>query len=179
MVRTPIRAQSSPSISEQSMSGAFDVMTTRGQSPSRSKGLFERIAQAATQWAGNSGAFLIALSLMIAWLIAGPIFGFSSTWQWVANTTTTMMTFLMVFLIQRSQKKESLSIQLKLNEIVAALEGASNRLIDVERLSEADLARLHKRYQELSVLTGGGVSLQGSHSVEDAKQFGNVEKPAD
>ena len=87
----------------------------------------------ATEWAGTSIAFGIASSVIVLWIASGPLFGFSDTWQLVINTGTTIVTFLMVFLIQRAQNKESRVVQLKLNEIVAALNGASNRLIDVER----------------------------------------------
>src|SRR5216684_3160130 len=94
----------------------------------------ERFAYAVTQWVGSARAFAVALAIVLIWAITGPIFHFSDTWQLVINTGTTIVTFLMVFLIQRSQNKESLAVQLKLNEIVAALRGASNRLINVENL---------------------------------------------
>src|SRR5262245_19191100 len=100
---------------------------------------FERVAHAATVWAGSSLGFALALGVMLFWLLTGPVFRFSDTWQLVINTGTTIVTFLMVFLIQRSQNKEAQAIQLKLNEIVAILEGASNRLINVEDLSEAEV----------------------------------------
>src|SRR4029079_11391380 len=96
----------------------------------------ERFSRRATEATGTSTAFILALLVIIIWLISGPLFGFSDTWQLVINTGTTIVTFLMVFLIQRSQNKDALAIHLKLNEIVAALEGASNRLIDVEDLTE-------------------------------------------
>ena len=91
-----------------------------------------------------------AAPVIIVWLVTGPLFHFSDTWQLVINTGTTIVTFLMVFLIQRAQNKDSLAIQLKLNEIVAAIPGASNRLIDVEDLSEAELKRLHQFYARLA-----------------------------
>jgi low affinity Fe/Cu permease len=89
---------------------------------------------AATQWAGSSWAFGIAVAVILVWGLTGPLFHFSDTWQLVINTGTTIVTFIMVFLIQRAQNKESKAVQLKLNEIVAAIQGASNRLIDVESL---------------------------------------------
>ena len=95
-------------------------------------GLLERFSMLATEWAGSSLAFSVALSIIVVWVVTGPLFGFSDTWQLVINTGTTIVTFLMVFLIQRTQNKESKIVQLKLSEIVAALQGASNRLIDVE-----------------------------------------------
>jgi low affinity Fe/Cu permease len=96
------------------------------------------------------------------------VFGFSDTWQLVINTGTTIVTFLMVFLIQRSQNKESRAVQLKLNEIVAALEGASNRLIDVESLSERELDVLRKHYGRLAELAAQDTDPARSHSVEEA-----------
>ncbi|MFO0863892.1 MAG: low affinity iron permease family protein [Gemmataceae bacterium] len=89
---------------------------------------------------------------MAAWGITGPIFQYSDTWQLVINTGTTIVTFLMVFLLQRSQNKDSLAIQLKLNEIVGAVRGASNRLINVEDMCEADINRLREHYAKLADL---------------------------
>ena len=97
-------------------------------------------------WTGSSAAFMIAFGVILAWIVSGPIFGFSDTWQLVINTGTTIVTFLMVFLIQRGQNKDARAVALKLNEIVAALEGASNRLIDAEDLSEHELDVLKKHY---------------------------------
>ena len=97
------------------------------------------------------------------------MFRYADTWQLVINTGTTIVTFLMVFLIQRTQNKDSLAIQLKLNEIVAAVPGASNRLIDVEALSEADLKRLHEFYSKLTEMAAKDVDLGRSHSIEEAE----------
>ena len=99
----------------------------------------------------------------------GPIFGFSDTWQLVINTGTTIVTFLMVFLIQRAQNKDSAAMQLKLNELVAAVKGASNRLIDVEDLTEEELEMLHPFYAELVTLAKKDRQLSKSHSVEEAR----------
>src|SRR5512133_1309855 len=104
----------------------------------------ERIATAVTRWTGSTSAFALACATLLIWALTGPLFGFSDTWQLVINTGTTIVTFLMVFLIQRTQNKDSLALHLKLNEIVAALQGASNRLIDVESLSEQELNLLHR-----------------------------------
>jgi low affinity Fe/Cu permease len=130
--------------------------------------LLERLSQKATQATGTSKAFIMALAIIIVWLITGPIFDFSDTWQLVINTGTTIITFLMVFLIQRSQNKDALAIHLKLNEIVAALEGASNRLIDVEDLTEDEIHTLHQHYQELVRMAKKDLSLTNSHSIEEA-----------
>src|SRR5436853_4212716 len=111
--------------------------------------LLERFSYQATKATGTSLAFILAVTVIIVWAITGPIFRFSDTWQLVINTGTTIVTFLMVFLIQRTQNKDALAIHLKLNEIVAAMEGASNRLIDVEDLSEDELRILHEHFRSL------------------------------
>src|SRR3954469_9128076 len=118
--------------------------------PTRSRSHFTRFAKGTARATGRPSAFLFAVAVILTWLVTGPLFHFSDTWQLVINTGTTVVTFLMVFLIQRAQNKDSLAIQLKLNEIVAAIPGASNRLIDVEALSEADLKRLHDFYSKLT-----------------------------
>src|ERR1051325_4877405 len=102
--------------------------------------MLERFSLKATKATGTSWAFVIAVVVLIVWGISGPLFNFSDTWQLVINTGTTIVTFLMVFLIQRTQNKDAQAIHLKLNEIVAAMEGASNRLIDVEDPSEDNVA---------------------------------------
>jgi low affinity Fe/Cu permease len=109
--------------------------------------VLERFSGRATKYSGSSWAFAIATALIVVWLATGPLFGFSDTWQLVINTGTTIVTFLMVFLIQRAQNKENEAVQLKLNELVAAVRGASNRLIDLEEWSEEELSELHKHYR--------------------------------
>jgi len=131
--------------------------------------LLERFSYKVTQWAGSSLAFFCALTVIVVWGVTGPIFGFSDTWQLVINTGTTIVTFLMVFLIQRAQNKESRAVHLKLNEIVAALEGASNRLIDVEDLTEDEIEVLHQHYRRLVAMAKKDASLTKSHSVEEAE----------
>src|SRR5437660_9899203 len=132
--------------------------------------IFWRFATAATRWTGSTFAFIAAVAVVLVWAVTGPLFRYSDTWQLTINTGTTIVTFLMVFLIQRSQNKDSLALQLKLNELVAAVEGASNRLIDVEDLSEEELALLHKHYQRLVVMAKKDLSLTHSHSIEEADQ---------
>src|SRR5829696_3970451 len=109
--------------------------------------IFERISARVAFAAGQSYAFMLALLVIVVWAIVGPLFGWSDTWQLVINTGTTIVTFLMVFLIQRTQNKDGMAIQLKLNELVAAVDGASNRLIAVEDLSERDLRVLQVHFQ--------------------------------
>src|SRR5438128_11118504 len=107
-------------------------------------------ASVVTQWAGSTTGFILATLVIVVWAATGPMLHWSDTWQLVINTSTTIVTFLMVFLIQRSQNKDSLAIQLKLNELVAAMEGASNRLIAVEDLDEEELRVLRIHYQRLA-----------------------------
>jgi low affinity Fe/Cu permease len=130
--------------------------------------LFERLAHRATMFSGSTVAFIAALAIIAVWLIVGPVFGFSDTWQLVINTGTTIITFLMVFLIQRMQNKDSKAIHLKLNELVAALNGPSNRLIDVEDLSEEELAILSDYYRVLASMAKKEKHLSISHSIEEA-----------
>lgn len=129
---------------------------------------FERMSASITRVTGSSAAFLLALGSVIVWAITGPLFNFSETWQLVINTGTTIITFLMVFLIQKAQNKESMSIQLKLNELIAATKGASNRLVGAEELSEADMTILHQHYQAMAEFTKKASDLRKSHSVEEA-----------
>jgi low affinity Fe/Cu permease len=129
-----------------------------------------RFAEAVTDWAGSNGGFATALAIVVAWAAVGPIFGFSDTWQLVINTGTTIVTFLMVFLIQRTQNKDALAIHLKLNELVAALQGASNTLVDVEALSEDELKVLKVHYGVLARLARGEIDTTKSHSIEEAKE---------
>ncbi len=130
--------------------------------------LFEILAHKATVFSGSTGAFIVSLFIIVIWLITGPYFKFSDTWQLVINTGTTIITFLMVFLIQRMQNKDSKAIHLKLNELVAALQGPSNRLIDVEALTEGELETLSVFYRHLADLAKKEQSLSRSHSIEEA-----------
>ena len=131
--------------------------------------ILEEFSLKATQATGSSTAFILALLTIVLWAATGPFFHFSDTWQLVINTSTTVITFLMVFLIQRTQNKDALAIHLKLNEIVAALEGASNRLIDVEDLTEDEIRTLHEHYQRLVEMAKKDLELTVSHSIEEAE----------
>jgi low affinity Fe/Cu permease len=135
------------------------------------KAWFERAAATITKAAGSSSAFLIALAVILVWAITGPIFHYTDTWQLVINTGTTIITFLMVFLIQQSQNKDSLAIQLKLNELIACDERASNRLIVVEDLTQEELEILKKFYIRLSDLAHKENDLHSSHSVDEATGY--------
>lgn len=132
--------------------------------------IFETLAHRATNFSGSTIAFIISFFIIIIWLVTGPYFNFSDTWQLVINTGTTIITFLMVFLIQRMQNKDSKAIHLKLNELVAALQGPSNRLIDVESMTEQELKTLSAFYHHLAELAKNEQSLSRTHSIEEAFQ---------
>lgn len=131
---------------------------------------FERFAYTISRFAGGSGAFAAAVGVVLVWGLTGPLFHYSNTWQLVINTGTTVVTFLMVFLIQRTQNKEALAVQLKLNEIVAALQGASNRLVNVEDLNEGDLEVLHAHYRSLAEMAKRDMDIRQSHSLDEADE---------
>lgn len=132
------------------------------------KSWFEKTSSGITKAVGSSHAFLLAVLVIIAWGVTGPIFHYSDTWQLVINTGTTIITFLMVFIIQQSQNKDSMAIQLKLNELIASDEKASNRLIVVEDLTQEELEVLKKFYVQLSELAEKENDLFSSHSVDEA-----------
>jgi low affinity Fe/Cu permease len=134
----------------------------------KSASFFERFASKVAQATGSPWAFFIAMMAIILWAITGPVFHYSDTWQLVINTGTTIITFLMVFVIQKSQNKDSKSVQLKLNELIAANKLASNRLIVVEDLTEEELDTLHAYYCRLAEETKKRMNMKESHSVEDA-----------
>jgi low affinity Fe/Cu permease len=131
--------------------------------------ILARFATLATVWTGSTPAIIAAVAVILIWLATGPIFHYSDTWQLLINTGTNIVTFLMVFLIQRAQNKEASAMQMKLNEIVAALEGASNRLISVEDLSEQELGVLHIHFQRLAEMARSESNIAESHSVEEAE----------
>ena len=109
----------------------------------------ERFSTWVSQAAGSTAAFASSLAVVIAWAAAGPFFKYSDTWQLIINTITNVTAFVMVFLIQRAQNKDGLAIQIKLSELLSAIKGATDPMVTVEDLSEADLRRLHARYVEL------------------------------
>jgi low affinity Fe/Cu permease len=134
---------------------------------------FNLISTKATHWAGRPGASIIAFLIIVIWAITGPIFNFSDTWQLVINTGTTIITFLMVFIIQQSQNKDTMAVQLKLNELIACNERASNRLIVVEDLNEEELEVLKSFYIKLSELAEKEKDLHHSHSIDEANEVHN------
>ncbi|WP_430464596.1 low affinity iron permease family protein [Tabrizicola sp.] len=108
------------------------------------------IAKTISHWCGRQSTFLLALFVIAGWIVTGPIFGFSDTWQLVINTGTTIVTFLMVFLIQNTQNRDTAAIQLKLDELIRATKGAHNALLDLEELDETRLAEFRRKYQTLA-----------------------------
>jgi low affinity Fe/Cu permease len=111
---------------------------------------FARFARWTSHATGNPAAFILASLAVVVWVVTGPAFGFSDTWQLVINTGTTIVTFLMVFLIQNTQNRDSVAVQLKLDELIRAVNGAHNALLDLEELTEGDLDRLRSRYETLA-----------------------------
>ncbi|MDR2228404.1 MAG: low affinity iron permease family protein [Flavobacteriaceae bacterium] len=134
------------------------------------KAFFETFANKATSFTGSSSAFTIALAIVIVWLLSGPFFNYSETWQLIINTGTTIITFLMVFLIQKSQNKDSKAIQLKLNELIAASKDASNRMVDIEDLTEKELDQLHQYFVTLAQMTKNEINIHQSHSIDAANK---------
>ena len=145
--------------------------TTLEHMKKKKDSFFEKMATNITCWTGSSPAFGTAFAVIIIWGITGPIFKYSDTWQLVINTGTTIITFLMVFLIQKSQNKDSKAIQLKLNELIAASRHASNRMVDIEDLTEAELDVLHKYYQRLSDISEEDEDIHLSHSIDAAEDL--------
>jgi len=130
--------------------------------------LFEKFSAKVTKAAGKPLAFTLALLVIAGWILTGPIFHYSNGWQLVINTGTTIITFLMVFIIQQTQNKEAIALQLKLNELIAASSTASNRLIDVEDISADELDMLKKFYVRLSALAKKEANIHQTHSIDEA-----------
>ena len=140
--------------------------------------LFGRMAGAITAFSGSTMAFVGATGLVLVWALTGPLFRYSETWQLVINTGTTIITFLMVFLIQRAQNKDSLVLHLKLNELIAATKGASNRLINAQDFSEEEIRLLHDFYCALAEMAKDDNDLGKTHTVEEAEDNHNEKAAA-
>lgn len=136
----------------------------------KGSGAFEKFATNVSKAAGSTTAFIGAFIIVVAWAVSGPIFNYSETWQLVINTGTTIITFLMVFLIQKAQNKDSLAIQLKLNELVASNEYSSNSLVDIESMTEEEMIIVQKYYRKLSELAKEDESITNSHSIAEASE---------
>jgi low affinity Fe/Cu permease len=146
-------------------------MKTKSPKTSKISRWFNRVSTDVTKLAGRPGASIIAFALILVWAATGPLFNFSDTWQLVINTGTTIITFLMVFVIQQSQNKDTMAVQLKLNELIACNQKASNRLIVIEDLTEEELEVLKKFYVKLSKLAAKERGLHTSHSIDEADKY--------
>lgn len=146
------------------------MISTPPTSASPSSSFFARFAGRITAWSGTTLAFCLALGLVVIWASTGPLFQYSQTWQLVINTGTTIITFLMVFLIQRAQNKDSLVLHLKLNELIAAHKGASNRLINAQDFTEDEINLLHQYFCLLAEKAKHDHDLGRTHSVEEAEE---------
>ncbi|OZI65974.1 low affinity iron permease family protein [Bordetella genomosp. 1] len=129
---------------------------------------FDRFARTVTRWTGSPIAFGLALAAIVVWCVTGPVFGYSETWQLVVNTGTTIITFLMVFLIQQSQNKDSQAVHLKLDELLLALRGADDSLVDAEDLDEDELRRLASHYEQMSRHVQGRLARLGGEPERGA-----------
>jgi low affinity Fe/Cu permease len=146
-----------------------DVLAAEGKGSGLSR-TFEKISNVITKAAGKPATSIASIILVLIWAATGPFFDYSENWQLIINTSTTIITFLMVFVIQTSANKDTIAVQIKLNELIAANRNASNRLIDVEDLSAKELDVLKKFYVELSKLAGKEKDLFSSHSIDEAKK---------
>ena len=137
---------------------------------------FEKVSKVVTRATGRPATFIVAATVVVVWAVTGPIFDYSDTWQLVINTGTTIVTFLMVFIIQQSQNKDTIALQLKLNELIASQKNASNRLIDIEDLTEEELEVLKKFYIKLSKLAKEQDQLYTTHSIDEATKVNDQKK---
>jgi len=139
----------------------------------------EHFSAIVTQTTGSNAGFVIALALVLIWACTGPFFDFSEDWKWFISIGTSIIVFLMVFLLQRSQNKDSLAIQLKLNELIAAHELASNRLVNVEGMTEDELKVIQKYYTKLSESAHKENKMQQSLSIESQHEHTSIKKEMD
>ena len=124
-------------------------MTLKIASPGK-RSFFTRLSQATAKWAGKPQTFFVALAIIVVWALSGPVFGFNDTWQLVINTSTTIITFLMVFIIQNSQNRDTAAMQIKLDELIDKLEGAREELLDLEELDEDKLEEMRAEFEALA-----------------------------
>lgn len=128
---------------------------------------FRKIAERISIMAGSPRAFLFALFFVMLWAVSGPFFNFSDTWQLVINTGTTIVTFLMVFLIQNAQNRDSVAVQLKLDELIRSVQGARMGMMNIDQLSDADLRELRRQFQDLAERNGAEAELAAGIATED------------
>ncbi len=130
--------------------------------------LFDKVAAKVTKAAGSPAASVSAILIVVVWALCGPVFDYSETWQLVINTGTTIITFLMVFVIQQSQNKDTAALHMKLNELIASSPQASNRLVDLEELTEAEIEAVRKYYRKIALLAEKEADIHQSHSLDEA-----------
>ena len=135
--------------------------------PTRALPWFSRAARGAARWVGHPMAFLAAVLFVLLWLVAGPVFDYSDTWQLVINTLTTILTFLMVFLLQNSQNRDTEAVQLKLDELIRAVEGARDWMVGVDLLSDEERERLQEKFAELAEKAREGAPRRAGRSIAD------------
>ncbi|MBL0215847.1 MAG: low affinity iron permease family protein [Myxococcales bacterium] len=133
----------------------------------KSAGSFRRFASRTSEIAGHASTFVVAALVIVAWAVTGPLFQFSDTWQLVINTSTTIVTFLMVFLIQNTQNRDSAAVQLKLDELIRATAGAHDGLLDLEELTDLELVRMRQLYRALAARAREGVAIGSSDTGTD------------
>lgn len=126
------------------------VMASAVSSESGKRSLFTRLSQATAHWAGKPQTFFVALAIILVWAASGPFFGFNDTWQLVINTSTTIVTFLMVFIIQNSQNRDTAAMQIKLDELIAKVEGAREELLDLEELDEDKIEAIREEFEAIA-----------------------------
>lgn len=151
---------------------------TKKKKKSSFSAYFEKFSAKVTKATGSPAAFLLAFLVIIVWAALGPVFKYSDTWQLVINTGTTIITFLMVFVIQQSQNKDTVALQIKLNELIATSATASNRLIDVEDLTAEELQTLKKFYIKLAELAKKEMDIHATHSIDEATAINDQKKKA-
>jgi low affinity Fe/Cu permease len=132
-----------------------DYDNSLGQLSGRNPSVFTRLSQATARWAGKPLTFFMALALILVWGLSGPIFSFNDTWQLVINTSTTIITFLMVFIIQNSQNRDTCAMQIKLDELIIRLDGAREQLLDLEEMDEKELEKLRSEFEKRAAKARG------------------------
>jgi low affinity Fe/Cu permease len=160
-------ASKSPTIVREAGRGASAAVSASSNG-NGAGAMFSQFATRTAQLAGKPLVFLIAVAVVVVWAISGPFFGFSDTWQLVINTSTTIITFLMVFLIQNTQNRDTLALQLKLAELIIAMHGAKNNIATAEDLCEEDLERLHEAYRKRADETLGHLERKRGHGLKQA-----------
>jgi low affinity Fe/Cu permease len=157
-------ASKSPTVAREAGGGAS--ATVSASNGNGAAAMFSQLATRISHLAGKPLTFLIAVAVVVAWAISGPFFGFSDTWQLVINTSTTIITFLMVFLIQNTQNRDTLALQLKLAELIIAMDGAKNKIATAEDLCEEDLERLHEVYRKRAEETLDHLERKRGHGLK-------------